>query len=1760
MIFNARNFRRLCSFPFFTALAVLCCMPVSAGPKPHDTGKSNAAISPASGSFESKVTATVLQGTPSLLSRLPIAFERNEGQADQKVLFFSRTSNAVVSLGSKEMYVTVTSSAEESGKQKRSRTATTLRFGFMGANAQPQMNSSELLPTKTNYYIGSDPSKWRTNVENYREVRYHELYSGIDLLFHGKQGRLEYDFIVAPGADAKLIQMDLSDAGSAHISHGALLIKTASGVVKFGAPELYQDRNGKRTSVQGEFVLLSAERVGFRVGRYDHSAPLVIDPVLTYGTFLDGSNDTTPSGIAVDSAGEIFVSGTTFAADFPVQFPVQPIFGGSTDAFISKISTSGTTLVYSTFFGGNNFDSAAGVAIDSLGNAYLAGNAGSTNLPATPGAFHTTCPNSSVSCNAGFAAKFGPTGNLIYSTYLSAGENLRGMTVDALGSVYVTGGVGSNSLDVVNAFQPQYLGLTSTSTGDAFVQKLSPDGSALVYSTYLAPIVAGGNQETLGVGIAVDGSGSAYVTGSTNGTRFPTQNNSPTLDNDHGIFLVKFKPDGSDLVYAAGIGGSGNDSPTGVALDPSGNAYVVGTAGSTDFPVTPNAFVAACIPVGTPFCTETQVFALAVSVDGASLIYSTLIGQGFSAGIAVDSAGRAYITGSTGLAEFPVVNPIESTLQASGNTNTDAFVTALDATGMPFFSTFLGGAGSDDAGVAIAVDGTGGIYVTGTSSIASNGFPVGDFPLINPGETFLGCCGLRGTFVSTIRVNSTGPQISVGSPFAPIVVIRNVGSSALNISNIASSASSLLGGNCKSSMTLPAGSACFLVVNATVLTITSNAIGSPQSFLVNLTQQALPGPLLIASENSLSFPEQLVGTTSQPKTLTLTNIGTLPSTISNIQFFSGPFTLTNGCPGVLAVGASCTLTVTARPNASGPVGGDLGIIHDNGGQRFDLFAGANGSQNGLAISTTSIRFGTQLLGTTYLARTVVLTNLDSVPVTISGYSLTGPYSQTNNCPATLPVGGNCRVFVLFNPTANGEVAGTITMMHSSAGISQTVQLDGTGLLLSDLSAAPLQVIFPGNTIIGQQTSPMPVTLQNTSTQTITVGAVTVTPPVFTVSGNTCPASLAPQATCTVSVTFSPTAEGVANGELTIVHSGVGNPQMLSVMGTGVTQLLFTPNPENFGDQQLNNTSAEHFLSIGNNFNTPVTLQSITISGDFQIAEGLPVLPFQLKGFFGLAIQLTFTPTAVGIRNGMVTVTASDSPTPHQIPLIGNGIGTGLSASPTSLNFNTQAVGTTSAAMPVTVTNTSGTAVTIQSIVFAGPFAVPFTQTNNCGGSIAAGATCTVQVFFTPTLIQPATAMLQLTDSAAGSPQTVALQGTGTGPALGLSSPSLNFSNQTVGVASPPQTVTVTNRLSVIVSISSIVASGDFSQTNNCGGLQIGGTCTINVTFKPTATGTRNGSVTITENAGDGPESITLVGSGTSAGSVTLSAQSLSFGNVLVSATVAAQNVTVNVAGSTVNIQTIAFSSPIFTQLNTCPGGAVAAGGNCVITVTLKATTPGPVNATMTITDDAPGSPRVVQLTASASNYNLTQVSGTGQTISSGQTASFSGNVGAIQGLNETVTLNCSGAPSQATCQVTPSSIPLTSLNQAFTVAVTTTARPAGTLLVPGDWETPRPVKHLPALPVRQIVSLMILGIVSGIFAWSYGVRRGNSRAIRGMFFAGIVLLMALGVVSCGGGGTVVQTPPPPSGTPAGTYTIAVTGTSSNTAEPVQTMQLQFTVK
>src|SRR5881396_1907639 len=438
--------------------------------------------------------------------KLPLSFEVNRGQMDSDVKFFSRGSGygifitpteAVLGLGSGSRRETKRPDAlkrnaspnRPTGVAGRPRRTSVLRMKLAGANPKPQLTGEEELPGKVNYFIGNDPKKWRTNVSTYAKVKYREVYPGIDLVHYGNHRQLEYDFVVAPGADPKAIKLGFEGAEKMEIdARGDLLLHTPEGDVRQHKPVIYQEFDGTRTEVSGSYSLSRRNQVSFEVGKYDRGRPLIIDPTLSYSTYLGGSGSDVGNAIAVDSARNAYVTGATGSTDFPIASPFQAAIGGSSDAFVTKLNATGSALVYSTYLGGSSGDYGLGIAVDSAGNAYVVGDTDSTNFP-TANPFQAAIGGSSDA----FVTKLNATGSgLVYSTYLggSGGDYGLGIAADSSGNAYVVGDTNSTNFPTASPFQAAIGG-----SYDAFVTKLNAPGSALVYSTYL-----GGNINDVAAG------------------------------------------------------------------------------------------------------------------------------------------------------------------------------------------------------------------------------------------------------------------------------------------------------------------------------------------------------------------------------------------------------------------------------------------------------------------------------------------------------------------------------------------------------------------------------------------------------------------------------------------------------------------------------------------------------------------------------------------------------------------------------------------------------------------------------------------------------------------------------------------------------------------------------------------------------------------------------------------------------------------------------------------------------------------------------------------------------------------------------------------------------------------------------------------------------------------------------------------------------------------------------------------------------------
>jgi len=686
----------------------------------------------------STVNRTIEHQPTAANSPLPLNFELNQGQTHERVKFLARSDGYVLFLTATEAVMALENpTTHRKGKEihdardrshdfdanKKSRPPRSIvRMKLQGANPAPQVEGLDQLETSSNYFTGADPAAWRTNVPSYARVRYAEVYPGIDLIYHGEQRRLEYDFVVAPGSDSDAIRVAFAGIEGFEITPmGDLVLHTAGGDIRQRRPVAYQEENDIKQLVSIDYVPLGLNSVGFQLGDYDRSRPLIIDPVLLFSTYLGGSGFDQGYAIAVDSFGNSYVTGQTAAIDFPVTAGAfQTNYGGG-DAFIAKLNPAGSALVYATYLNGA---SGNGIAVDSAGNAYVTGDAGPTSFPTTAGAFQT----SPLGYDA-FIAKLNATGSaLVYSARF--GGNLddfsRGIALDSAGNAYVTGWTVCRStvctFPTVNAFQPNYAG----GNNDAFVTKINSDGSALVYSTYLGGGKVINGTDDWGEGIAVDNAGSAYVTGYTYSPDFPvTAGAFDTTRAGLDAFVTKFTPAGTSLVYSTFLGGAGREQGQGIAVDANGNAYVTGITESFDSPFT-SAYEG--FPVtGGAFQTKGNydAFVTKLNANGSGLVYSTYLGGsgGVDRGwaIALDAAGNAYVTGDTAANNFPTVNAVQP---AFGGGSTDAFVAKLNANGSGLlYSTFLGGNLTDE-GRGIAVLG-GDAFVTGDTGSAN-------FPTANP--------------------------------------------------------------------------------------------------------------------------------------------------------------------------------------------------------------------------------------------------------------------------------------------------------------------------------------------------------------------------------------------------------------------------------------------------------------------------------------------------------------------------------------------------------------------------------------------------------------------------------------------------------------------------------------------------------------------------------------------------------------------------------------------------------------------------------------------------------------------------------------------------------------------------------------------------------------------------------------------------------------------------------------------------------------------
>jgi len=670
--------------------------------------------------------------------KLPLSFEPNKGQTDNEVKFLTRSSGYALFLTANEAVLSLRN--ERAGKHD-SIAPSVLRMKVKDANTNPKITGVGELPGKSNYFIGNDPRQWRTDITTYAKVKYEAIYPGVDLVYYGTQGRqLEYDFVVAAGADPRQIKLSFAGVDELKVDpQGDLLILSGERQMRMHKPVVYQEKVGAREEITSQYTLSDEREVGFEISTYDTTRQLVIDPVLAYSTFLGGTGEDTSVEIAVSALGNAYVTGLTTSINFPTK-PTDAKFGpgGGSDAFVTKFNAEGNQLIYSTYLGGSDNENYypeleelgstyGGIAIDPIGNAYVTGLTRSSDFPITPGTYQQTLKGLSDA----FVTKLNAAGNsLLYSTFLgqngvNAADGGQGIAVDTFGQAYVTGHDYAGGLPV-NGFSGHAAGC------DGYVAKLNGAGSGLIYSTYL-----GGNSCNLGWNIAVDNNQNAFVSGETSSTNFPTtpgafdttcgtdgqcNNTGSGRISDFFITKVDTKLTGpASLTYSTYLGGSGEERVTyngSIAVDAAGELiYVTGLTASVDPVDFPLKNAAQPLPGGNAdaFITKLDI-SLPLKSGLDQIVYSTYLGgpgSEIGTGIAADVDGNAYVAGASG-GTFP------STEGLSGCIDPGAFVAKLGPEGEKKFAMCISGLGQD-TGLDLAIDPSGCAYVTGFTE--SNNYP-----------------------------------------------------------------------------------------------------------------------------------------------------------------------------------------------------------------------------------------------------------------------------------------------------------------------------------------------------------------------------------------------------------------------------------------------------------------------------------------------------------------------------------------------------------------------------------------------------------------------------------------------------------------------------------------------------------------------------------------------------------------------------------------------------------------------------------------------------------------------------------------------------------------------------------------------------------------------------------------------------------------------------------------------------------------------------
>ena len=1426
-------------------------------------------------------------------------FEPNVGQFDPRVAFLARSQDASIFLTRNSLYI----AWHDIRPERSRRSSETVRIEFADANPEATADGENELPGRTNYLLGRDRAAWRLNVPHYSSVRYADLYSSVDTRIYGGEQGLEYDLLAASASAVQKISLRVEGAKLSLDSNGNLLMHAAGRMFLMKRPRIYQRKGATITPVAGGYRILPDGDVRFALGEHDPNLPIVIDPIISvaYTTFLGGAGSEKGNSVAVDVAGKVYVGGETTLPVFPADSApgTVGISIGNPVLFVAKIDPSqsgAASLDYLTFIGGSGKENGGMVAVDN-----------SAVPPRLAVLGWTTSADFPVSDNSALSGASdltvteldGTGSGIVYSKYLGgsgaeASQNFGAIASDSVGDIFVASDSTSADFPVssAKAFHAIYGGGTS----DGILAELAPGSSpmpgALLYSTYL-----GINAQVGVTSIAVDASKRIYISGFTSSpSAFPSVN--PFQTNYAGGafdgFVMEINPAASGstgLIYSSLLGGSGSDQALSIRVDAGApaSAYLVGVTESPDL-------------VSTETITNSP---FQPSLNGTANGFVAVINQ---------SSGK------------PVLQ----------------------------YLSYLGGTKSDQA-QAIAVVSPTQIYISGTATS-------GDFPVSCPLQGF---SGSRDAFVSELNPSIGGASSLLSTTF--------------------------LGG-----------------------TVSAEANG--------VTADSAGDVIVFGDTASADFP--LAG---NPQTGVQPICASCQSSPAQTDAF-----LT-----VLKTNTTLSGCVTFNP----PVA-NLGSFSD---------------------------------GTISPPLNMFVTNPGNAALNITGMTVTGANAgdfvlSQNTCLANSPIaaGGSCDFAITFAPTVIGFETASLQVTDDGIGSPQILDLRGSGTGFG-ITLNPVLLIFPDTSQGQTNPNSLTVTLTNTGSNELSISAG----PQLT-GANAADFIIASSSTCTVATL--PTL--VPGGTCTIV-------------------VQFAPSEPNPPET----LSAEAIVTL----EEPTTQASESVS-----------------------IPLSGTEVAVAPA---------------------------VALSPLSLDFNSENVGSVTSAQTILVTNDGNASLAMANISVTGANPGDFLGTNACpvspAATLAAGAKCTISVKFQPSAAGPRTAAVTIADNASGSPQSIPLSGIGTAISISLAPSSLAFSAQDVGFSSSPQSVALQNTGSGPLTISSISFTGtntsDFSQKNNCPAgpaatLPAGLSCTIDVTFDPTGTGSRTASLSISDDAASSPQSVALAGTGT-APAVQFSPLSIQFGATLVGRSTGNTPIQVSNPGSgPLVITQVGFTgtnASDFQVSGSCFGAdggsvTVAPGATCEIDVNFKPTAVGTCTAVLSVTDNAAGSPQqVVQLSGIATDFELEAAAGssTSATIDAGQTANFNLQIASVNGFSGAPSLSCTSPIPLANCSITPAQITVTSNQTApFAVTLATTSRAVAPLL------GPRP-QHRIFFPLATILALIVL----------FSRKGRRLRLVATLAFSSAILLCACGSTASSS----------MKGTPAGNYTVTITGAVSGST---RTMNLSIVVK